>query len=162
MISLSPLQATLSLSFSHKPQKTSTEASTATKAATSAPCPSPSAACKRTAAFAPGAPTATQSRHAAYISTTNAWPSGLCSPSFPMLFGFTTGVSHMSDVKCASEAAVDEDAGAVLVEEPEGEEGEEEEEEEEEGEEEDGAERAERLFSARGRCVWMPERSARR
>ena len=74
------------------------------------------------APFLPGDPSALQSRHAAYISTTNAWPSGLCSPCAPTLYGFTTGWSHPSDVKCtrlllllAGAVAVAEDMGAVLV-----------------------------------------------
>ena len=113
-------------------------------AATAAP-PAPTCA-RRTAAFAPGDPSAAQSRHAAYISTTNAWPSGLSLPLLPTESGLTTGVSHMSAVKCASAAAVPLAAGAVLVlvraADP-----------DEEEEEEAGAESALRLCSASGRCV---------
>ena len=132
----------------------------------------------RPAPFLPGEPSAAQSRQAAYISTTNAWPSGLCSPCAPTLYGFTTGCSQPSDVKCTSAGvlvgAVAEERGAELVDvlEGEGEEdgfSEEREAEEdvggdEEGDEEEleGAESATRLCSGRGRWVCTPARSARR
>lgn len=84
------------------------------------------------AAFAPGSPAACQSLHAAYISRTNAWPSGLMLPCAPTLYGFTTGVSHMLESKCARADELEEEESAV------------------------------RAFSARGRCVCVPVRSARR
>ena len=133
----------------------------------------------RPAPFLPGEPSAAQSRQAAYISTTNAWPSGLCSPCAPTLYGFTTGCSQPSDVKCTSAGvlvgAVAEERGAELVdvlegegeedgfsEEREAEEGDVDGDEEEEEEGLEGAERAMRLCSARGRWVCTPARSARR
>lgn len=71
----------------------------------------------------------------------------------PKLVWFTTGVSHTSDVKCSSALAlVEELAGAVAADEENG----------ELVELEDGAESVLRHFSASGRCVWTPARTARR
>ena len=132
-----------------------------TAAATPAVIPAP--ARTDAAPFWPGDPSAAQSRQAAYISSTNASPSGLCSPCAPTLYGFTTGVSQPSDVKCArlGEVALDDGAVLVEVELPDDAEGDDDDEEEEE-EELDGEERAMRDFSALGTLVWMPASSARR
>lgn len=51
------------------------------------------------AALAPLEPAATQSFHAACISTTKAWPSGLSLPAWPYERGLTTGSNHPSAVK---------------------------------------------------------------
>ena len=84
-----------------------------------------------------------KSRHAACRSSTNAWPSGLRLPSRPNEYGFTTGVSQPSAVKCARPVVpeeVEEGAGAVLVDEGEPEDEDEEEEEEDEEEDDDDEE----------------------
>jgi len=51
-------------------------------------------------AFFPGLPCATQSRHALCIRTTNACPSGECSPDEPQERGLTTGWSQPEESIC--------------------------------------------------------------
>jgi len=55
------------------------------------------------AAFTPGSPAASHALHAASSSTTNACPSGDDPPCTLQSYGSTTGVSHISEVKCESE-----------------------------------------------------------
>ncbi len=61
-------------------------------------------------------PSATHSSYATSMSTTNAWASALPEPSTPYECGFTTGVSHPSEVKCSNPTVeVELNAGAILV-----------------------------------------------